>query len=208
MKRRILFISLQHDRSLSIGLILCGAMFLCGCIIGTVAAGAISSADQLGETINGYLSVFSSGMPSQPDFFSAALNAFKYQLAAVFLGCSIFGVVCIPLLSAVRGFFLCFSVSAFVRTLGGKGILLSLSVFGLDALITIPCFFILAVSAFSASHYISKMALSKNKKPGIPFSSNILVVCGICFMLLVLSALIDTYLTPSLISYTASKIPT
>jgi stage II sporulation protein M len=132
---------------------------------------------------------------------------FKYHLAALFLGFSVLGVFCIPALSAVRGFFLSFSVSAIIRLMGSKGILLTLSIFGINTLITIPCFFVLSVSGFSASLYLLRLVFSKNtKNTASPFNSRFFMNCGICLIVLMVSTLIDTYLTPYLISYAASHI--
>ena len=180
-------------------------MFLCGCIIGTIAAGFVGDGTKLNEYISGYLSLFLSGTSAKLSLFTAITDNLKYHLFSIFLGFSILGIFCIPLLSAVRGFFLSFTVSTIIRLLGSKGILLVLSIFGVNTLITIPCFFVLSVSAFSASLYL--LRLSKNVKSAVsPFNSRFIMNCGICLIVLIISALIDTYLTPHLISYAASHI--
>jgi hypothetical protein len=48
---------------------------------------------------------------------------------------------------------------------------------------------------------------SKNLKNTVsPFSSRFFINCGICLIMLIISALIDTYLSPYLIGYAASHI--
>jgi stage II sporulation protein M len=207
LNRRFFLVSINSAKTNYLGLLVCAALFLCGCIIGTVTAGFISDGTKLNDYISGYLSIFMRGSSSSPGLMTAIVDCYKYHLFAVFLGFSILGVFCIPVLSAVRGFFLSFSISVIIRLLGSKGILLALSIFGINTLLTIPCFFILSVSAFSASLYILRLVFSKNVKSTVsPFDSRFFLNCGICLVVLMISALIDTYLTPYLISYAASHI--
>ncbi len=207
LNRNFLLLSFDNSKKNYLGLFTCGALFLCGCIIGTLSAGFVSDGTALNEYISGYLSFFLSDASTEISLFSAVANNFKYHLLALFLGFSILGVVSIPVLSAVRGFFLSFSVSAIIRLLGSRGILLALSIFGINTLITIPCFFVLSVSAFSASLYVLRLVFSKNlKNAPSPFNKRFFTNCGICLIVQMMSALIDTYLSPRLISYAAAHI--
>jgi stage II sporulation protein M len=207
LNKRLIFVLPQNDKSHFIGLLLCGAMFLCGSIIGTFSAGLVRDGSSLNAVLTGYLSAYLNGASLKPDLFAAVVDACKYHLAALFLGLSVLGVVFIPVLSAVRGFMLSYSVSAVVRLLGGKGVWLALSVFGLRTIITIPCFFILSIYAYAASTYIFRQSLSKNMKiSASPFNSRTMIVCGVCLLILLASALIDTYLSPHLIGLAASHI--
>jgi stage II sporulation protein M len=210
LNKRLFYASLNvpsDSRANYLGLLLCGALFLCGIVIGTVSAGFLNDDTKLNEFISNYLSFFSNGTSVKPGILSAIFDNFKYHICAIFLGFSVLGVFFIPILSAVRGFFLSFTISAIIRLLGGKGILLSLFIFGINTLLTVPCFFILSVSAFSASLYILRLALSKNLKNTVsPFNRGYFTNCGICLVVLMISALIDTYLTTQLISYAASHI--
>lgn len=182
-------------------------MFLCGSIIGTFSAGFVKDGTRLSAILTDYLSVYLNDASAKPDFFTTVVDVFKYHLTALFLGLSVLGVVILPILSAVRGFVLSYSISAVVRLLGGKGALLVLSVLGIRTLITIPCFIILCVYAYSTSTYIFRQSLSKSMKiTASPFNSRTIIVCTVCLLVLLLSALIDTYLTPRLIALAASHI--
>jgi stage II sporulation protein M len=202
-----LLLSFNSTKKNYLGLLACGALFLCGCIAGTVSAGCIDEGTMLNDYITGFLSIFTNDTSPKLSLFSSLANNFKYQLIALFLGFSVIGVFLLPILSAVRGFFLSFSVAAIIRLLGSKGILLTLALFGVNTLITVPCFFIISVSAFSASLYLLRLVFSKNLKNTVsPFSSRFFINCGICLIMLIISALIDTYLSPYLIGYAASHI--
>lgn len=207
LNRRLLFLSFNSTKKNYLGLLACGALFLCGCIAGTVAAGFIDDGTKLNEYVTGYLSIFLNDTSPKLSLLASLANNFKYHLTALFLGFSVIGVFILPLLSAVRGFFLSFSAAAIIRLLGSKGILLTLALFGVNTLITIPCFFILSVSAFSASLYLLRLVFSKNLKNVVsPFNSRFFINCGICLIVLIISALIDTYLSPYLISNAVSHI--
>lgn len=207
LNKRFFLGSLYSDKTRYLGLVICGALFLCGCIIGTVCAGFVSDGTKLNDYISGYLSIFLNGTSMRPNLISSVIDSFKYHMTAALLGFSIIGVFFIPALSAVRGFFLCFSISSIVRLLGGKGILLALSIFGFSTILTIPCFLILSVYSFSASLYIFRLLFTKNAKGTVsPFNSKFFVNCCICVIVLMISALIETYLTPQLIGLAASQI--
>ncbi|UOO36858.1 stage II sporulation protein M [Oscillospiraceae bacterium CM] len=207
MNKRFFVLSLRADRTQSTGLVFCAVLFICGAIAGTVSAGLIHDGTTLRHYLESYLSSFSGASASKPALFSAVVTNFKYQLLTVFFGLSVFGVVLIPLLSAARGFFLCFSVSAIVRLFGGRGVLLSLSIFGMNTLLTLPCFFIIALTAYSASLSLLKRALPGSLKPAAELvDRRMLLSCGLCFIVLFFTAVVDTYLTAHLIALTASHI--
>ena len=197
----------QNDKAQFFGLLICGVLFLVGCIAGTFSSGFVNDTGQLDRILTEYISFYINDSPVNLDFISAAFDAFKYPLAALFFGLSVLGVLLVPVLSAVRGFMLSYSISAIVRLLGGKGVWLALSVFGIRTLITIPCFFILNVYAYSCSSYIFRQSFSKNMKiTASPFNRRAVIVCVICLLVLFASALIDTYLSPLLIGFAASHI--
>jgi len=190
-----------------LGLIICGALFICGGIVGVTAAGLASSGAGVSDYLTEFL-VLASGAPVRlGGFLRALFNDSAYHLAVIFLGFSAFGVFLVPALSAVRGFFLCFSVSAVVRHFGGDGVLLTIAIFGVGALMTVPCLFILSVQSFSSSLYVLKSVAAKSgvaqtyRGRGGYFRR-----VAICAAVLMTSALIDTLLIPRLIDYAAGRI--
>lgn len=207
MKKRFLVISLHNGTQYRLGLMICGILFMCGCVAGTVTAGFVSNGTRLNDFFSSFMSFFLTGNATRQNMLSAILDAFKYNLMAIALGFSVAGVFLVPVLSAVRGFFLCFSVAMVVRVLGDNGVALALAIFGVGTLITIPCFFILSVDAFYASAYIFRLATQRTQKlDAAPFNSRYFIRCGICLLVLMLSALIDVYMTPYLISLAAARI--
>ena len=191
-----------------LGLIICGALFICGGIAGTVSAGFASVGD---PGISGYLSAYLefSGQDARPGFLPALFDACKYHLAVILFGFSIFGVFCVPALSAMRGFFLCFSISVIVRHFGGDGVLLALALSGVGAMLTVPCFFVLSASAFSSSLHVFKSVAAKGRGGTVSKPSGggsfFRRACA-CAAVLACSALLDTLLMPELISIAARRI--
>jgi stage II sporulation protein M len=207
MNRRFFIISLQDEAFSRIGLLICGILFLSGCIAGTVTAGFVKDGTRLNDYFSSFLSLFLTGNSPGRDLFAALVDVFKYNLAAIALGFSFAGIFLVPVLSALRGFFLSFSVSMVIRVLGGKGVALALAIFGVNTLLTVPCFFVLSVDAFYASLSIFRLTVNKKQKlPLTPWGSRFFIRCGICLLVLVLTALLDMYVTPHLISLAAARI--
>ena len=207
MNKRFFVLPLRDGEFSRSGLLCCGVAFICGSVAGAAAAGFVDEGTKLGDYFSAFLSFFLTGANTRPDFFGALLDVFKYNLIAIALGFSILGIFLIPVLTAVRGFFLCFSISTIIRVVGTKGIGLTLAIFGANTLITIPCFFVLSVYSFTVSSFILRLSVLKNQKPAAsPFNSRFLVHCGICLTVLIVSALIECYVTPRLISFAAAHI--
>jgi len=185
-----------------LGLIVCGALFICGSIVGTAASGIAGDAG-ISNYMAGYLAL--AGQARISGFFSALFNVWTYPLVAILLGFSVFGVFGVPALAAVRGFFLCFSISAIVRYFGGDGVLLALAIFGASAMITVPCFFILAVQSFSSSLYVFKSVTLKGGGTA-PYKGGFFRRVLVCAAVLTGSALIDTLLVPRLIGLVAGRL--
>lgn len=207
MNKRFPVLALSGENISRAGLLLCGILFFCGTIAGTITAGVINDGTKLGTYFSSYMTFFLTGNTVKRDFFSAVFDAYKYNILSLALGFSVVGVFFIPVLSALRGFFLTFSISTVVRVLGGNGILLALAIFGLNTLFTIPCFLILSTDAFSASQYIMRQTVLRNQKTMTsPLNRHFFSRCGLCFFMLTITALIDLFITPQLIALAASRI--
>jgi len=117
------------------------------------------------------------------------------------------GVFCIPALSAVRGFFLCFSISAMVRIFQGNGALLCISVFLFAVLINVPCFLVMSVSSFSTSLSFFRSVFSRGAKWQLsPFSDGFFKKSLISFCILTVSAVLEMLFTSGLVSLVAPRI--
>jgi stage II sporulation protein M len=171
-------------------------LFLAGVILGQVLSGRVpaSTAQELERYLSGYVSLDRAQTMDRKLVLSTLLIYFRYPVLAFLLGFSSIGVLLLPVLSAVYGFFLSFSVCCFTASFGGEGVLLALAVFGLRCVVTLPCYFALAVP--SLGHAVSLAALSfgngRRVQPvhyGIPWWTRLGIVTAI-LLLGVLAALL------------------
>ena len=91
---------------------------------------------------------------------------FRYPLAAFLLGFASIGVLALPLVTGAFGGFLSFSVCCFTASFGPDGVLLALAVFGLRCVVTLPCYFLLAVPALERSTALACLSLGGGRRAG------------------------------------------
>lgn len=128
---------------------LLAVFFLAGTVLGQVSAK--SDPDTIAMELHQYLMDYFS-LDSREEgigwvFLSALVIYFRYPLMAFFLSFLLPGALVLPFVSAAFGFFLSYAACCFARAFGENGVLLAVAVFGLRCLISIPCFFALAVPA-------------------------------------------------------------
>lgn len=128
-------------------LFLLAVFFLAGRLLGCLLASRVGGGanDSLSSYIKGYLSAVQVGKAGAPGLLSAMWENFRYPVACVVLGFTSAGVVLVPLVFAMRGFFLSFAVSSFVRMFGGQGLLMAVGVFLPAGLVVMPCMFLLGM---------------------------------------------------------------
>lgn len=126
---------------------------------------------------------------------------FRYPLAVFLLGFASFGVLVIPLLGALMAFSFSYSVSCFVAALGGKGVLLALSLLGLRYLITLPCFFLLGQGALRSSWELTLCTLGQGRRRSATlYDKTYFLRFFFAAAALALGALLDLWLTPWLLT--------
>lgn len=199
MKTAIINRLRTSSRTNAVAFIICAAFFLCGCIAGTFAAGTVEEGSSLYDYLSEYLEIAQSGQINT-EFLTVFVGCVKYHAAAIIFGFSLLGIVSIPLLSMVRGFFLTFSISSVVRVFGGQGVLLSLSVFGVSSFLTLPCFLILSAQGFTASAGLCSQVFGRGAKASFAlYRDGYAARCIICIMIVLVSAVFDRYIINNLI---------
>ncbi|MCL2827579.1 MAG: stage II sporulation protein M [Oscillospiraceae bacterium] len=205
MNRKLLIHTGTVDREFW-GLALCLIFFACGILIGTISVGNLDTAEILAlqSSMSRYIAQIADGTYSSPTFFSVFWSLGKYHLLVVFLGFSLLGILGLPVISGIRGFYLSFSISAFIQAFGVEGWPVAFSLFGTSALIAIPCFFLLASQSFSASATLGKALIGSDKlRAGTLYGSHYLVRTTLCFIGILAAVLIELYVTPALVSWTS-----
>jgi len=199
----------DSDQRGFLGLLICAVFFVCGIIVGTFSARRLDTAGThaLYESMVGYMEQVRAGIYISPGFFTVLWTTGRDHLIVLFLGFSLLGAFCLPVLSGVRGFYLSFSIAAFVRVFGMDGVPVALSLFGVGTLLTLPAFFILVTQAFSASAQMAKAVFGIGTlQVGLLYGRGYWLRLIVCFLGILAAVFIEIYLTPALVSWTSSFI--
>ncbi len=138
--------------------------FLGGVFLGQVLAGRVpeSTGTELRQYLTDFLSLDQDSGQNAQTALSALMIYFRYPLTAFLLGFVSAGTVLLPCVAVAYGFFLSFSVCCFTAAFGGEGVVLALAVFGLRCLVTMPCFFLLAVPAWKMA--VSRVSIGRGRR--------------------------------------------
>lgn len=126
------------------------AAFALGGLGGFCLAGWLAGRGWL--TFSGWLESYALGLAemkaSGVSFFAVLWDALRWPLFVLALGYTALGVWMVPVMFALRGFFLCFSVAALCGA-GQGGFPLALVLWGLGGTIKLPAFFLLGTRSWS-----------------------------------------------------------
>lgn len=182
-------------------ILLLSATFLIGGFIGCLLASWVGrgGGEELAEYIRSYLLTVREGGGSSPSVPTMVWDVFRYPLMVAVLGFTALGLIGIPAVFAVRGFFLSFAISSFVRILGGAGLLLAAVVFGIPGMISIPVLFVLGTQGWMASRSIAER-VSHNGRYTSPYNRAYWARCGGCMVGLFLCVWVERFVTAGLLA--------
>ena len=165
------------------------ACFLLGGLVGCLLASHIGGGGQesLAAYVEGFLRAAQAGEITAPALASLVWDTVRWPLLALLLGFTALGLLGLPLLFAVRGFLLAFSIASFVRLFGGAGCLLALLVF------------VLGVQGLLAARVLAGRVWGDGKTPP-PYGKLYFFRCGACAVALCVSLLLDCFVVPGLVS--------
>lgn len=140
--------------------------FFAGIVLGQVFSSRVPNAtgEELARYLTDFLKVEGGGDLSPQAALSAAVLYFRYPLFAFLLGFASIGVLLLPFVTGIFGFFLSFSVCCFTAAFGSDGVLLALAVFGLRCAVTLPCYFLLAVPSLERSMALVSLSFGKGRR--------------------------------------------
>lgn len=141
--------------------------FFFGILLGQVVLSRVP--DATGAELERYLSDFvrldGGDRRGAGAVLSALVLYLRYPLLAFLLGFSSIGVALLPCTALAFGFFLSFSVCCFTAAFGSGGVLLALAVSGIRCLVTLPCFFLLAVPSLETSAALARASFGRGRRP-------------------------------------------
>ena len=138
---------------------------------------------------------------------TALVIYFRYPLLAFFLGFASLGVVAIPAATAAYGFFLSLSVCCFTAAFGRSGVLIALAVLGVRCLLTLPCYFLLAVPSLGTSAALASLSFGSGRRAapvvyGRECWRRLAIVCGV----LLLGVCVELFLAPALLESVLERV--
>ena len=170
--------------------------FLSGGLIGTLFLWFMSWDTKLilRDYLVDYLGLFREEI-LRGSFPALLWDAVSFYLLLLLLGFVLLGVLGIPLLCFVQGFFLAFGCACFWHVFGSSGLLPAFALFGLPSLFWAPVLFLLGASGF-----VNAMAQS-----GRRFDLFSLRRAAVCFASLLGCVLFEYWVVPILLR-TSAKI--
>ncbi len=183
-----------------IRLLLLALAFLAGALGGHLYAGSCGEEawEALGQYLGDYCRLYDGG-GVEISLLSCVVMYFGYAVLLFLLGFSAAGVVLIPALSGVFGFFTMYTVSCFVRCYGRAGAALALGSMVVRLVFTLPCFFLLAEAAWPLSTELFALSFGRGKRSSpVLYGSRYFLWFVLCAVILALGVFCERLLTPLL----------
>ncbi len=183
-----------------IRLLLLARAFLAGALGGHLYAGSCGEEawEALGQYLGDYCRLYDGG-GVEISLLSCVVMYFGYAVLLFLLGFSAAGVVLIPALSGVFGFFTMYTVSCFVRCYGRAGAALALGAMVVRLVFTLPCFFLLAEAAWPLSTELFALSFGRGKRSSpVLYGSRYFLWFVLCAVILALGVFCERLLTPLL----------
>lgn len=166
-----------------------------GCLLAALAGG--EGAQELCAYLSDYLAAAESFVPS-PGLGTLLWEHGKVLLAVCLLGLTALGILGLPLLFGVRGFFFSFSVACFCRVFGGRGALPAFILFALPALLWAPALFLAGTQSLYSSRQLLGRALGEGRG-GSLFGPSYWCRAGLSAALVLAGGLLEYWVVPVLL---------
>ena len=173
-----------------------------GCLFSGLAGG--NGAQELSRYLNDYLTLAGEGTVLR-SVWGTVWEQMKYLLAVILLGMTAAGVIGVPVLFFLRGFFFSFSVGCFCRVFGWLGFLPALVLFGLPALLWGPAFFLAGFQGLSGARCLLRRILGDGRCP-LPFTPAYWLRVCLCVCLCFACAGIEYLVVPVLLRAVAHVV--
>lgn len=206
----------KKQRDLSLGsvsalprLLALALFFFCGVILGHVMLRRVPDAtgEELTRYLSDYVQLGGKGQWSAWTALSALVLYLRYPLMAFLLGFASIGVVLLPCAALAFGFFLSFSVCCFTASFGANGVLLAMAVFGIRCLVTLPCFFLLAVPSLETSAALTRASFGRGHRVApVIYGSRCWLRFGAAVLVLLSGMCVDLLLSPWLLGWVLERI--
>ena len=188
-------------------MVLLALFFFGGVILGQVLARRVpdDAGRELTEYLQGYLAL--EGGVSPRAVLSALVLYFRYPLLALLLGFASLGVALLPVLTAVFGLSLSFSVCCFTAAFGSDGVLLALAVFGVRCAVTLPAYFLLAAPAWSSAAALAAATMGRGRRTApVVYGRIWWLRAAACAAVLLAGMGVELFVSPRLLQLVLARI--
>lgn len=181
------------------GLVVLAVFFAGGILLGQALTGHVpdGTGAELRRYLTDYLRLEDGGAERAGAAVSAVVIYFRYPLAAFLLAFTAAGAVLLPCVTVAYGCFLSFSVCCFTAAFGAEGALLALAVLGVRCLATMPCYFLLAASAWRMSAARLPIGRGRRTAPAA-CGRGWWLLCGAAALVLLAGVCLELVLPPRL----------
>lgn len=176
--------------------------FVAGTFLGQVFARRVSVV--VGQELTEYLKqyILTEHEHSVQMVLSAVVLYLRYPFLAVLFGFASIGVLLIPGMTVLFGFLVSFSVSCFVAAFGMEGVFLSLAAYGIRCVVTLPCYFLLAVPALENAVVLARLSFGRRQHGmALRLGRSWWMRLLICLVILLLSVCVDFMISPLLLQW-------
>lgn len=173
--------------------------FAAGALGGFFFSGWSGDDPGLLDYLRRYFEMAGQGHGSGPSLWSSVWELTRWPLAAFLLGSTALGAVGLPLLLGARGFLLSYAAATLSRLFGLPGAAVSLTAFGVAALVAVPVLFVVSADAFRQS--LRRLAGERS-----PAWSQRVQALTPCAGLLVLAAALQQTLMPALLTAVCARL--
>lgn len=186
-------------------LYLVSLLFLCtGIVLGIYTVKYMGEMDK--ADLSNYFLSFMKALDSKPInnsviFIQTIKNNIPLILAVFALGATMVGVPVILIIDLIKGFSIGFTVAFIVGTMGIKGVGMALIGVMPQNLIYIPCILICSVIAMEVSFSKLKTKIAKQQSSNLFGNKAYITALLIAIGLTLVGALIESYITPTMIRY-------
>lgn len=176
--------------------------FVAGTFLGQVFARRVSVA--VGQELTEYLRqyILTGHDHSIQMVLSAVVLYLRYPFLAVLFGFASIGVLLIPGMTVLFGFLVSFSVSCFTAAFGMEGIFLALAAYGIRCVVTLPCYFLLAVPALKNAVVLAQLSFGRRQHGmALRLGRSWWIRLLICLVILLLGVCVDFMISPLLLQW-------
>lgn len=186
-------------------LVVTAAFFTLGALGGAMLALGASEggADALEAYLEQFLTLARAGELTHPSFLMLLWRALRWPLFAFLFGFSALGVVLLPVLSSLRGFFLAFSIASFARSYARRGLAVSFLLLGVPGAVYLPVFFLLCTQSLGAAWSLLGRTSGQSRRE-IPYDRGYFLRCGVCAAAMLAGLFVEWAALPTLMAGVAS----